>query len=146
MSIQEILASSGGALVILMTLVQIAPIKVNPWSAIGKMIGKALNGDVIAKLNEVQGRLDEHIRTEFKSCVSTGSFCRTISPILRRISSKPFLKLTSMSATVKSTRSTRTTGQCWRFRTLNEYTARCWKGITLAMPENKNRRVTCGCR
>ena len=56
MSIQEILASSGGALVILITLVQIAPIKVNPWSAIGKMIGKALNGDVIAKLNEVQGR------------------------------------------------------------------------------------------
>ena len=47
MSIQEILASSGGALVILMTLMQIAPIKVNPWSAIGKMIGKALNGDVI---------------------------------------------------------------------------------------------------
>ena len=64
MSIQEILASSGGALVILMTLVQIAPIKVNPWSAIGKMIGKALNGDVIAKLNEVQGRLDEHIRID----------------------------------------------------------------------------------
>ena len=37
-SIQEILASSGGALVILMTLVQIAPIKVNPWSA---KIGRA---------------------------------------------------------------------------------------------------------
>ena len=61
MSIQEILASSGGALVILMTLVQIAPIKVNPWSAIGKMIGKALNGDVIAKLNEVQGLSLIHI-------------------------------------------------------------------------------------
>lgn len=57
MSIQEIVASGGGALLILMTLVQIAPIKVNPWSTIGKAIGKALNSDVIAKL-------DEHIRID----------------------------------------------------------------------------------
>ena len=64
MSIQEIVASSGGTLLILMTLVQIAPIKVNPWSKIVKAIGKALNGDVMTKLNEVQGRLDEHIRID----------------------------------------------------------------------------------
>ena len=64
MSIQEILASSGGALVILMTLVQITPIKFNPWSAIGRVIGKALNGDVIAKLDKVENRLDEHIRVD----------------------------------------------------------------------------------
>ena len=64
MSIQEILASSGGALVILITLVQIAPIKVNPWSAICRAIGRALNGDVIAKLDKVENRLDEHIRMD----------------------------------------------------------------------------------
>lgn len=64
MSLQEILASSGGALVILMTLVQLAPIKVNPWSAIGRAIGRALNGDVIAKLDKVETRLDEHIRMD----------------------------------------------------------------------------------
>ena len=64
MSIQEILASSGGALVILITLVQIAPVKVNPWSAIVRAIGKALNGDVIAKLDKVENRIDEHIRMD----------------------------------------------------------------------------------
>lgn len=64
MSLQEILASSGGALVILMTLVQLSPIKVNPWSAIGRAIGRALNGDVIAKLDKVENRLDEHIRMD----------------------------------------------------------------------------------
>lgn len=64
MSIQEILASSGGALVVLITLVQIAPIKVNPWSAICRAIGRALNGDVIAKLDKVEDRLDEHIRMD----------------------------------------------------------------------------------
>lgn len=64
MSVQEILASSGGALLVLMTLVQIAPIKVNPWSAIGRAIGRALNGDVIDKLDKVENRLDEHIRID----------------------------------------------------------------------------------
>lgn len=71
MSIQEILASSGGALVILMTLVQIAPIKVNPWSVLGRTLGKALNGDVIEKLDkmeaaqaETRARLDEHIHAD----------------------------------------------------------------------------------
>lgn len=64
MSIQEIVAGSGGALVILLTLIQIALIKVNPWSKIAKAIGEALNGDVMTKLSEVQGRLDEHIRID----------------------------------------------------------------------------------
>ena len=73
MSVQEILVNGGGALVILMTLVQIAPIKVNPWSAIGKVIktiwkavGKAFNGDVIERPDrieatqiETQKRLDQ---------------------------------------------------------------------------------------
>ena len=64
MNLHEILTGGGVSLFVLLTLIQIVPIKVNPWSAIGKMIGKALNGDVIAKLNEVQGRLDEHIRID----------------------------------------------------------------------------------
>lgn len=71
MSIQEILASSGGTLVVLMTLVQIAPIKVSPWSAIMRVLGKALNGDVIKKLDkldavqeETRKRLDEHIHMD----------------------------------------------------------------------------------
>lgn len=71
MSIQEIVASSGCALAVLLTLVQIAPIKVNPWSAIGRVIGKELNGDVIAKLDKMEGvqeetrkRLDDHIHVD----------------------------------------------------------------------------------
>ena len=45
MSIKEILAGGGGVL-ILMTLVQIAPIKVNPWSRIAGAIGRAINAEV----------------------------------------------------------------------------------------------------
>lgn len=71
MNIQEILTGSSGALVIIMTLIQIAPIEVNPWSAIARMIGKALNGDVIEKLEKMEAvqaetrkRLDGHIHID----------------------------------------------------------------------------------
>lgn len=71
MSIRDILAGSGGIIVVLMTLVQIAPVKINPWSAIGRAIGKTLNGNVIEKLEkmekvqtETRERLDNHIRMD----------------------------------------------------------------------------------
>ncbi len=71
MSIHEIMVSGGGFLLIMMTLVQIAPLKINPWSAIGCVIGKALNGDVLKKLDkmeeaqtETKAKLDEHIRVD----------------------------------------------------------------------------------
>ena len=77
MSLQDIM-TSGGALLVLMTLIQVSPIKVNPWSAIGcgckkimSVIGSALHGDIIGKLDklqemqtETQKRLDNHIRTD----------------------------------------------------------------------------------
>lgn len=77
MNLQEIMVG-GGCLVVFMTLVQIAPLKINPWSAIGKVfavigrtLGKALNGAVIEKLDkmeeaqaETRRLLDEHIRVD----------------------------------------------------------------------------------
>lgn len=41
----------GGGLVVLMTLVQVSPIKLNPWSWIGRMIGRAINGEVLDKVD-----------------------------------------------------------------------------------------------
>lgn len=40
----------GGVIILLMTLVQIAPIKVNPWTWIGRCIGRAINGEVLEKV------------------------------------------------------------------------------------------------
>lgn len=61
MSIQEILASGGGVLVIAMTLVQIAPVKINPWSWLARTIGRAVNAEVIKKL-------DDHITMDDRRC------------------------------------------------------------------------------
>lgn len=71
MSIQEILAGGGGVLLALMTLVQISPVKINPWSSIAKALGRAINGEVMGKLEEMgqvqqntQRRLDAHIKVD----------------------------------------------------------------------------------
>ena len=47
MSLEEILLGGGGALLAAMTLIQVAPIKVNPWSAVAKAIGRAINLSLI---------------------------------------------------------------------------------------------------
>ena len=51
MSIQEILTNGGGLLLVGMTMIQIAPVKLNPWLLVGKAIGRAINADVIEKLD-----------------------------------------------------------------------------------------------
>lgn len=64
MTIKELLLGGGGLLLILMTLVQIAPIKINPWTELAKAIGKAVNADVFNRLSEIESKLDEHIKTD----------------------------------------------------------------------------------
>lgn len=71
MSLEEILAWSGGSLLLLLTIIQIAPIKIDPWSKLARAFGRAINADVLKELSDVkknqketQERLDEHIRTD----------------------------------------------------------------------------------
>lgn len=58
MTLDKILACSGSGLFVLLTLIQLAPIEVKPWSAIARWIGKALGIEAIEK------KLDEHIATD----------------------------------------------------------------------------------
>lgn len=58
MNLEEIVLGSGGALIVAMTLVQVAPIKFNPWSAIAKAIGKAINKELIEKVEHIERELD----------------------------------------------------------------------------------------
>lgn len=71
MTLNEILMGGGGVLVVLLTLVEIAPVKINPWSKIAKSIGRAFNADVLEELKTVkeqqcqtQKKLGEHIRVD----------------------------------------------------------------------------------
>ena len=51
-NVQELLAGGGGLLLVLMTLMQIAPVKINPWSWLARAIGRAVNAEVIKKLDD----------------------------------------------------------------------------------------------
>ena len=64
MTLKEILLGGSGGLVVLLTLLQIAPIKVNPWSAIARAIGRAINADILDELKETRSRLDAHIKAD----------------------------------------------------------------------------------
>ena len=73
MNIHEILFGGGGVLIVLLSLVEISPIKINPWSRLAKWLGRAINADVIEELEtvkkaqaETRERLEAHISTNDK--------------------------------------------------------------------------------
>lgn len=64
MTPQQILEAFIGLLVAVATVVQISPLKINPWTAIAKAIGRAINADVLTELKQTREKLDEHIRVD----------------------------------------------------------------------------------
>ena len=57
--IKEIVKYGGGLLLVLMTLIQITPIKINPWSWLGRMIGRAINGEVLDRVSTLANDVRE---------------------------------------------------------------------------------------
>ncbi len=73
MTLNELLVS-GGSILLILTIVQIAPITINPWSKLARGIGSALNADVLERLEETKAdtaryrviRFDDEIRHKQK--------------------------------------------------------------------------------
>lgn len=61
MTIQELLTGGGGLLLLAMTLLQIAPVQLDPWSWLAKAVGRAINADVAKELGEIKAKLDAHV-------------------------------------------------------------------------------------
>ena len=40
------------------SLIQISPIKINPWTWLGRKVGRALNGEVMDELKHLKGRME----------------------------------------------------------------------------------------
>lgn len=60
LQILEVTGGGGGLLVILLTLVEIAPVKLKPWSWLAKAVSRAMGIEAIEK------KLDEHITMDDK--------------------------------------------------------------------------------
>ena len=54
MSIEQLLGAGGGVLVLILTIVQITPIKINPWSFLARSIGNAINHDIKTEISEIK--------------------------------------------------------------------------------------------
>lgn len=69
MTIQEIaesiVADRGPIILVIMlmmTFVEVTPIKLNPWTAIFNWFGRRLNKEVTVKIDKIEDRLEHHIK------------------------------------------------------------------------------------
>ena len=49
---------------VLLSLIEVSPIKINPWSRLAKIIGHALNAEVLEQQKQTQKKLEEHYDTK----------------------------------------------------------------------------------
>lgn len=59
MTVSELCGWIFGGIVALSALIQISPIKLNPWSWIAKRVGKAINSEVIEKVDRLEDDLKD---------------------------------------------------------------------------------------
>ena len=48
--------------ILLLTVIQVTPIKLNPWDKILTWLGNHMNADIVKRVDVIEGKLDEHIR------------------------------------------------------------------------------------
>ena len=59
LTIYELVGRIACIVVAISGVIQFAPIKFNPWSWLGKKIGKALTGDLLEAVNNLSAEIDE---------------------------------------------------------------------------------------
>lgn len=81
MSANDILTQGGGLLLIAMTLIQLSPIKINPWGYIFRHIGRLLNADIEERIDAVDKKVErlakKHDNFEKLSDEREAKQCRT---------------------------------------------------------------------
>lgn len=58
LTIGQLTAGTAVAVAFLATIIQIAPIKINPWSALARAIGRAINKEVIEKVDKLENSVE----------------------------------------------------------------------------------------
>lgn len=123
MEIKELLTDGGITLLVILTLVQIAPIKIDPWSWLAKTIGKFINADITAKL-------DAHIAMDDKRTADAhrARILHFNNELLRDIPHtkeefiEVWLRSTPMRNIAENTPTIRITGLAWQSRTSRRLT------------------------
>ena len=76
MTVTELCGWIMGVVIALSAIIQISPIKLNPWSWIAKKIGRAINGEVLQKVDKLENEvtnmrtaLDEQSARDARSAI-----------------------------------------------------------------------------
>lgn len=76
LTVGDILGGCGAFILVLLTLVQISPIKINPWSWLARTMGRALNRDTNDRLDglekdvkEIKAKNEEHEAIECRGVI-----------------------------------------------------------------------------
>ena len=81
MSLNDWLKAGGGVTLLLLTLIQISPIRIDPWTHFARVIGKAMNKDIMEKLETVEAEVknlkEKHDNLEKRMDKEDADDCRT---------------------------------------------------------------------
>lgn len=74
MDLMEIMKAGGGITFVILTLIQVAPVEIRPWSWLARVIGRALNADLRDAIDENNAiiaryriiRFDDEIRHDVR--------------------------------------------------------------------------------
>ena len=58
-ALQELAGKSALIAVVILSVVQVSPIKLTPWSWVARKIGRAINGEVLDKVDQIERRVDD---------------------------------------------------------------------------------------
>ena len=64
MSLLDIMTKGGGAVLLASVIVQIAPIRIDPWTWLARKIGRAMNGELLSEMRSLRHDLSEHIKID----------------------------------------------------------------------------------
>lgn len=59
MTMHELFAGGGCATIIIMSLIEISPVKINPWKTIARWFGRAINGDILDEINKMKSQIQD---------------------------------------------------------------------------------------
>lgn len=71
MTLDDLFLGGGVGAVAVLSLLEIAPVKINPWRSVARALGRAINGEVLESVEDVKRAqrdtrkaLDEHIQSD----------------------------------------------------------------------------------
>lgn len=72
MTLGELAGAVGAVVAVVSTVLQVSPIKVNPWSAVARGIGRAINHEVLEKVESLEKKVDSLERSQEERAAKDG--------------------------------------------------------------------------